>query len=77
MRIFSLLLGPVFHAITAAVAVSVKISVHAGPNNQSGGCQAGLRKFRYQSSSVVNAAPSPATATVAMVAVIIGNQSPT
>jgi len=47
------------HANIPAHAVSPRISVHAGPNNQSGGCHDGLARLRYHGPIVVNSPPAP------------------
>src|SRR5208337_2625551 len=46
-------------ALAADAAASAKISVHAGPNSQSGGCHHGLLRDWYHGPSSVVIAPIP------------------
>src|SRR5271165_564714 len=61
---------------TAAVAVRAKINVHAGANNQSGGCQVGLRSALYQGPVSVSSPPARATRVATAAATRIAQVTP-
>ncbi len=60
------------HESTAAIAARPKMSVQAGPNSQSGGCQDGFFNATYQGPSWVTKAPKSATANAQRNAAMIG-----